>query len=309
MIRKLNMKIIQNSIDALDVFQRRHKPMAFIFAVIKKYGEDDAGYKAALLTYYAFLSLFPLLLILATLTGFVAKSYPSVTQDIIKGATDYFPVLGTQLAEHVSGLRSTGFALAVGLLFTLYGARGVAGALQHGVQHIWGIKRSERPGFPQSTLNSLKIVVVGGAGFVLAAVSVGVASSAGHGVEFRILAGLLNFVLLFCLFTFLINACLPNRITFKQTRPGAITAAIGLVALQAVGGYVLAHEIRNLDALYSYFALSLGLLFWIYLQSQIIFYAIEIAAVSDKKYWPRSLSDANPTASDKRAAERLKLPV
>lgn len=303
------MKIVQKTILKLDAFQRRHKPAAFIFAVIKKYGEDDAGYKAALLTYYAFLSLFPLLLILTTITGFIAQNYPQATHEIVKGATDYFPVLGTQLADHVNGLRSTGLALAVGLLFSLYGARGVTEALQHGVQHIWGVRRSERPGFPKSTFNSLKIIVVGGTGFILAAVSVGVASSAGHGLGFTVLAAGLNCVLLFCLFTFLINACLPDKVSFKQTRLGAITAAVGLVALQAIGGYVLSHEMKNLDALYSYFALSLGLLFWIYLQAQIIFYAVEIAAVSDKKYWPRSLSGDNLTKSDKRAAERLKLPV
>lgn len=303
------MKMFKHTTNALDRFQRRHKPLAFSFAVIKKYGEDDAGYQAALFTYYAFLSLFPLLLILTTLTGFIANSYPEATTSIVKGATDYFPVLGTQLADHVNGFRSTGFALVIGLLFTLYGARGVAEALQYGVQHIWGVKRSERLRFPYSTLNSLKIIIIGGTGFVFAAVSVGAASAMGRGLGFSLLAVALNFVLLFILFTFLINACLPIRVSLKQIRLGAITAALGLVILQSVGGYVLAHELKSLDALYSYFALSLGLLFWIYLQAQIIFYAIEIAAVSDKKYWPRSLSGNNPTESDKLASERLKLPI
>ncbi len=303
------MKILDNTLNKLDRFQRRHKPIAFTHAVIKKYGEDDAGYKAALFTYYAFLSLFPLLLILTTVTGIIAQSYPEVKENIVKGATDYFPVLGTQLSDHVNGLHSSGIALAIGLLFTLYGARGVAEALKHGIQHIWGVKRSERAGFPQSTLDSLKIITIGGAGFILAAVSVGIASTAGHGLEFKLLAAALNVILLFGLFTFLINACLPDRVPLKQTRPGAVTAAIGLVILQTVGGYFLARELKSLDALYSYFALSLGLLFWIYLQAQIIFYAVEVAAVSDKKYWPRSLTGKNPTESDTLAAERLKLPV
>ena len=303
------MKIIKNSVHTLDRFQRRHKPLAFTFAVIKKYNEDDAGYKAALFTYYAFLSLFPLLLILTTLTGLFAMSHPEVTQEIVQGATDYYPVLGTQLADHINGLRGTGVALIIGLLFSLYGARGVAEALQYGIQHIWGVKRSERLTFPASALNSLKLIIIGGAGFVLAAVIVGVASSAGHGLHFKLLAATINFVLLLGLFTFLIKACLPSRICCRRIMPGALVAAIGLVVLQTIGGMVLANELKNLNALYSYFALSLGLLFWIYVQAQILFYAVEIAAVSDKKYWPRSLSGKNPTENDKRAAERLNLPV
>ena len=56
----------------------------------------------------------------------------------------------------------------------------------------------------------------------------------------------------------------------------ALGAAIGIVLLQFVGGYLLAQQLRHLDALYSYFALSLGLMFWLYLQSQVIFYSLEI---------------------------------
>lgn len=299
------MKIIDKNLQRLDKFQRRHKLLAFTFAVIKKYSDDEAGYQAALFTYYAFLSLFPLLLILITLTGYISGSHPDLQASIIKGATDYLPVIGAQLAEHVKGLHQTGLALAIGLLVILYGARGVADALQHGIQHIWGIPRSERPGFPASTLISLKIIVIGGLGFVLAAVTVGAAGSAGHGLRFNVLAYGLNFILLFLLFTFLINSSLPSRVTMKQTRLGAICAAFGLVVLQALGGYLLTRELKSLDALYSFFAISLGLLFWIYLQAQILFYSVEIASVSDKKYWPRSLSGKNLTSIDQIAKRKL----
>lgn len=300
------MNIIQKIIIKIDKVQRKHKPLAFGLAVVKKYGEDDAGYKAALLTYYGFLSLFPLLLILTTLTDYIAATHPELQADIVKGATDYIPVLGNQLAEHVGGLHSNGPALFIGLLFTLYGARGVADAFKHGVQHIWGIPKSERQGFPISTLKSLAIIVFGGVGFVFTAIIVGTAASAGYGWDFKLLSIIINFGLLFCLFSFLIKICLPKTVSYRQIRLGAVTASVGLIILQAIGGYLLSRELKNLDALYSYFALSLGLLFWIYLQAQIIFYAVEIAAVSDKKNWPRSLSGNNLTESDKRAAERLK---
>jgi uncharacterized BrkB/YihY/UPF0761 family membrane protein len=71
--------------------------------------------------------------------------------------------------------------------------------------------------------------------------------------------------------------------------------------LQEVGGYLLTHELKNLDNLYGTFALVLGLLFWIYLQAQIVLYALEIETVRLFKLWPRSLVEDNLTDADKRA--------
>lgn len=292
---------MQKLIKRLDDFQRKRRLPAFIFAVIKKYDEDDAGRQAALLTYYAFLSLFPLLLILTTLTENISTSHPELQADIVKGATNYFPVLGTQLAAHVNSLQKSGFALLIGILFTLYGAHGVADAFQRGVQHLWKIPHSQRNGFPKSTLKSISIIVVAGVGFVVASVSVALAAAAGHGWVFRLLSILINLAIWSGLFILLLNISLPRHIPFKETRAAALTAAIGLVILQILGGYLLARELKRLDALYSYFALSLGLLFWIYLQVQVLFYSLEIAAVRSHKLWPRGLTDQQPTDADRRA--------
>ncbi|HET7060366.1 MAG TPA: YihY/virulence factor BrkB family protein [Candidatus Saccharimonadales bacterium] len=293
---------MQKLINKLDDFQRRRRLPAFIVAVIKKYGEDDAGRQAALLTYYAFLSLFPLLLVLTTLTEYISTSHPELQADIIKGATNYFPVLGTQLAAHVNTLQKSGFALLVGVLFTFYGAHGVADAFQKGIQHLWKIPHSQRPGFPKSTLKSLSIILVAGAGFIVASASVALAAATGHGWLFRLLSIVINLVIWSGLFVLLLNISLPRHIPFKETRAAALTAAIGLVILQILGGYLLARELKRLDALYSYFALALGLLFWIYLQVQVLFYSLEIAAVRSHKLWPRSLSDRRLTDADRRAA-------
>src|SRR5207244_4150434 len=119
--------------------QRRHRGLAFGHAVIKRYGEDKAGYQAALLTYYGFLSLFPLLLVLSTITQIIASSRPELQERIIAATASYFPVLGDQLEGHVHGLHKSGLALAIGILFIFYGTRGVAAAFRHGVNHIWGV--------------------------------------------------------------------------------------------------------------------------------------------------------------------------
>jgi len=294
------MNILQKTVRKLDAFQQRHPAPAFVFAVIKRHGEDEAGSKAALLTYYGFLSLFPLLLLLTTITNNVIGSHPELQKTVIQGVTGYFPLLGSQLSEHVHGLRRNGLALVVGALFTLYGARGVAEAFRKGVQQIWQVPESQRDGFPKSLFKSLCLLIVGGTGLIVAAILAGLASAAGHGLGFRLLSILLNMFILFWIFNFLIDFSLPRRLPLKETRLGAAVAVLGLVALQALGGYIVARELKNLDALYSYFALALGLMFWIYLQAQILYYAMEIAYVSSHKLWPRSIDGSLPTEVDKR---------
>lgn len=291
---------MQKIIQRLDTFQRRHRFTAFSYAVIKKYDEDDTGHQAALLTYYAFLSLFPLLLVLTTLTEFITTSHTELQSTIIKGTTNYFPILGDQLSSHVSTLHKSGLALAIGILFTLYGARGVADAFRNGIQHLWKVPKAKRDGFPKSTLKSLAIIFIAGIGFVVASVSVALAGTAGQGIAFKILSIIINMLIWSGLFILLINISLPRHVPFKETRGAALTAAIGLVILQIVGGYFLKRELKHLDALYSYFALALGLLFWIYLQVQVLFYALEVAAVRSHKLWPRSLTGNDPTAADER---------
>lgn len=281
-------------------YQQRHTLTAFVVAVVKKYGDDKAGREAALLTYYGFLSIFPLLLLLTTITDTVIGNDPHLRSTIIKGLTGYFPLLGSQLSSHVHRLHAGGLALFTGVLFLFYGTRGVADSFRHGVQHIWLIPQDIRDTFPKSMFKSLCLIIVGGAGFLLASVIASLTSTAFHGIPVKLLSLIINLLILFWLFRFLLNFSLPRHITLKETQLGAAVAAIGLVVLQSVGGYILSHELKRLDALYSYFALALGLLFWIYLQTNVLYYAVEIAIVRSQGLWPRSLDSNQPTNADKR---------
>src|SRR6195952_475464 len=143
------MNIIDKQITKLDKFQRRHRYLAFSYAVIKKYGDDEAGYQAALLTYYGFLSLFPLLLVLTTVVALVAKDDLHLQKTIVDGVTNYIPVLGDQLTGHIQTIHKNGVALLIGLVLTVYGARGVAMAFRHGLDHVWHVPRYKRDGFPK----------------------------------------------------------------------------------------------------------------------------------------------------------------
>jgi len=285
------MQKTKHLIDRFDVYQQKHRWLSFPLTIIKKYGDDQVGNKAALLTYYGFLALFPLLLVLATVVQIIATytHNTDLSNNVISAATSYFPVLGDQLSGHIHTLHKSGFALLVGVLFTLYGATGVASAFRQGVNQIWGVKRSELVTFPKSILKNLTIIVVGGTGFILAAILSGYAAKAGHGLGFTLLSLGISLFMLFWLFVFLLHYSLPKRVGLHDIWLAALLAAIGLVFLQFVGTYLLTNHLKRLDALYSYFALALGLLFWIYLQAQVVLTAVVIAVLHNSKAAPQRL--------------------
>lgn len=280
---------ISKRLKRIDAFQQAHPALAFPLAVIKKYGEDQGGYQAALLTYYGFLSLFPLLLVLTTLLQWLPSSDSHLRARIISGATNYFPIIGNELQRSVHGFRSTGLPLLIGILVLLYGARGVADAFRNTVNHIWGVPHKERSGFWPSRGKSYAIVFYGGIGFLTAALAASYAGATGHnyGLRFFFLAANLFFI--FGAFQLVMRIGLDRHIVFREIWVGAAVATIGLFLLQNVGGYVVTHELKHLDSLYGTFALVLGLVFWLYLQAQLVVYALEIDVVRVKKRWPRQL--------------------
>ena len=71
------MEQLKRLVQAVDDVQQRHRWLAFPMAVVKKYGEDQGGQRAALLAYYGFFSLFPLLLVAVTVIGFVLQATPT----------------------------------------------------------------------------------------------------------------------------------------------------------------------------------------------------------------------------------------
>lgn len=296
------MNVIQHAVAVFDNYQRRHKSFGFPLAVVKKYGEDQAGRQAALLTYYAFLAIFPLLLVLTTVLKVLIRNDEVLRSKIIDGATNYFPVIGSELQRNVHTLGSTGWILAIGVLLTLFGARGVADVLRDSINHIWQVPLARRSGFPHGMLKSFAIILVGGAGLILAPVISGYAvSMGGHGWLVRGLALLITLTILYLMFLVLVRIALPTKVPIRKLRPAAVISTIGLVLLQVSGSLVLTHQLKHFNSLYGTFAVVLGLLFWLYLQAQLFYYAIETASVRALNLWPRAIDQQSLTPQDRKA--------
>jgi membrane protein len=282
------MDYLNRRLHWLDRTQRKHPFFSFPFAVIKKYGEDQGGYQAALLTYYSFLSIFPALLVTTTAVQWLLHDDSHLKQRVITSVTDFFPLIGGQLQQNVHGFSKTGLPLLIGLLVLLYGLRGAADVFRHMVNTVWRVPVEERSGFWPALARSFSIVMVGGVGFVCSAIAASYAASAGHHLVIRGLLILLSSLFIFGAFLIVIKIALNKVVKVRQIWVGAATLAVGSLILQNVGGYALAHELKNLNNLYGTFAVVLGLFFWLYLITQLVVYSIQIDSVRSLKLWPRS---------------------
>jgi membrane protein len=294
------MSIVSKITAWANTFQQRHAPLGFIFAVIKKFGDDNGGYQAALLTYYGFLSLFPLLLVLVTILHLVFANNADLQAQILANISAYFPLLGDQLTESVGDTGKTGIGLLIGLLVTLYGARGAADALRFALDNMWNIRKLKRSGFPKGIVKSLSIIGVGGLSFLATAVVSAATLGFGRAGWVKVVIGILGFAILTGALTTIFHIAPSKRPSIPSVVPGAILAGAIIQLLLTFGSLIIAHQLKNLDTLYGTFAIVLGLLFWIYLLAQVVVYAAEVNTVRAMHLWPRSLDAKQPTEADKR---------
>lgn len=284
------METLKSLPNKLDKLQQSHTVLAFPVAVVKRYGDDQAGKQAALVTYYAFLSVFPLLMIFITVLSILVAHNPSLEAHITRNVFQLFPSLGNDLKNNVHTLRTSGLALLLQALVLLYGARGLASILQETFNNLWHVSKEHRPGFWADNLRSFAMMFSVGLGMIIGtAISVGLSSIIHIGFVGAVFITLLNLSITFGLFLAVFRLGTSNRIGLRKLVLGAIIATIGMVIVQRLGGFIVSHQVSKLEGSYGSFAIALGLLFWIYLQAQVILYALVITIVRTEHDWPKKL--------------------
>jgi len=296
--------------ERLDAFQRRHRWASFPLAVIYKFGEDQGPYLAALITYYGFLSMFPLLLLLASTLGFVLQGSPDLQQHILDSTLSQFPVIGEQLHQP-QGLRGSVGAIVIGGLVAIYGALGVAQAVQNAMNVAWSVPRNRRPNPIRARLRSLHLIGVAGIAVVLTTVLSALGGSAGDfGVDVGILGNVVAIAISMAVnasvFILAFRITAPPRVRKRDLLPGAILAAVIWQLLQLFGAAYVGNVVKDAGATYGAFALVLGLFAWIFLASVGIVLGGEINVVRAKRLYPRALmtpftDNVDLTVADRRA--------
>ncbi len=270
-------------------------------AVIRKFGNDQAGNLAALIAYYAFFSIFPLLLVFSTILGFVLQANSKFYEDVKDSVLGHFP--GLQLQTHP--LTGSVTALVLGLDTSLWGGLGVTVAAQNAFARIWAVPYKDRPDFLRSRVRGLLLLMVLGALFVASAVVTALVTIALSGPLPKVggyaITLAVNFGLYVAAFRFLTPATIPTRNLWL----GAGVAAVFLEILQLVGGIYVKHVISHASETYGTFATVIGLLVWLHIIAQLTMYAAEINTVIVRRLWPRSLLGPPESPADRETLTAL----
>ncbi|NJC73129.1 YihY/virulence factor BrkB family protein [Planosporangium thailandense] len=284
----------------IDSAQRRSGLVAFAYAVFKKFGDDQAGNLAALLAYYAFVSIFPLLLAFTTVLGYLLRDNPYLQQRLVHSALVEFPVIGDQI--RTAGLRGHWYVLVTSVLVSVWGAQGVATAAQNAFNGLWSVPYARRPGFPASLARSFGLLGVMGLAVLVTGLLSGVGGGTGSiGVLLRIAAFAVSAVFNIGIFLLGFRLATAPEVRFRDLAAGAVFSAVVWQALLAIGTVLVAHQIRHQQALYGTFGVVLGLLAWLHLQARLMLYAVEVDVVRARHLWPRSVVAPPLTRADRAA--------
>lgn len=285
---------------AVDRAQQDRQWLAIGVATYKKFSDDQAGNLAALISYYAFASIFPLLLVAYSILDIIAQGSATVASHLTT-ALRGFPVVGTTLSGEVNhGLGKTGIALAIGIVLTLYGSRGVATAMMNAMNTVWEVPQFRRPGFPKALLRSFALIAVIGPGQLLTIALSSIAGGTGHlgdGLA-RIAAVAVSLLLNIGLFWLGFRVATAAQVSGRAMRLGAILSAIGWQILLTIGGTLVGH---TTNSAYGTFGIVLGLLAFFYLSAQLTLYFVELDAVRALRLWPRTLAPPPLSEADLRA--------
>ena len=276
--------------ERLDRFQRKHPWAGFPLAVIYKYFDDFGTYLAAQLTYYGFVSLFPLLLLFSTILGFVLAGDQSLQHEVLSSALQQFPVIGQDLARP-RRLGGGPVGLVVGIAGSLYGGLGVAQAFQYASNTVWGVPRNDRPNPLRARGRSAVLLSCAGlAVLATTALSIGGGGGAGAlGTIGKSLALAASVVINFAVTIFTFRFAPARRLSVRDVVPGAVAAAVIWQLLQSFGVVYVRHVVEHATATNAVFALVLGLLAFLYIAATVILLSMEINVVHVIGLHPRSL--------------------
>jgi membrane protein len=272
----------------------------------QRHNEVAGGQVAAAITYYGFLSFFPLLALTFAVVGYLSVIYPDAKDNVTAAVEAAFPgLLGTgtgqiNIDDIVNARKGAGL---IGILGLLYAGLGWVDALRTGLRRVFGTEHVPLALVRKKTGDAVVLILLGLALLASVGVStlatdatqyalghVGLAGSFAASAVLKVVAVLLALVVDTLLLSILFSRLPGADISWHQVRSGARLGAVGFEALKLVGTFLLARTTSN--PLYATFGVLVGLLVWINLVSRVLTYAAAWAAT--QAYLEETADDYEP---------------
>lgn len=298
------------AVATVDDFQRRHDVLGFPLAVVYKYFDDQGPYLAAALTYYAFVSIFPLMLLGSSILGLLLQGEPEWSEAILDSALAQFPIIGDELGRP-EGLAGSVTGVAVGAVVALYGCQGLGQAVQNTQHVVWSVPRNSRPNPFYARFKTLLLLVTAGLSVLTVSVLstlVGatdlVSGSLPQGVRY-VIAGLIV-LLVGAFLTMLFRLAATGQHSFVRAAPGGFALALMWQGLQLLGAQYIDHVLVDTSSMTKTFGLVLGLIGFLWIGATMAVIAMEVNVVLARRLWPRALltpftDNVQLTEADRRA--------
>jgi membrane protein len=290
----------------VDRLQSRYPPVAFGYAVFKKYADDEGSRLAALLSYYSFMSLFPLLI-----GGF------AVLNEILAGRPDLVNALVTdvvppdyqqQVIRAYESLPDSGGAFAIAIVGLLLSGTAGVFSMYAMVNQVFSIPYRHRFGFGPRYARVLLLVLFLGLGVL--AVTVGSASLAtiSHFAAVQRIGGfLLVWAVAAGLLYLAASVLTRHRLSFAELGLGAILGGLAMTVLLSLGSLLVSRFIATSSAVYGVFGTVVGIFSMLFLVSNAVVFCFEISVVRAWQLWPRGVDINLLFPADERAYALLTL--
>ena len=296
--------LVNRIITWADRLQRQHGVLGFPYAVVKKYGDDEGGRQAALITYYGFLSIFPLLLLGVAVLSRVLADHPDLRRRLIAAIVP--PTLRPTIEHSLATLPASTIPFVAGLIGLLFSGTGVVFSVYQTLNHVAAVRHRCRASFVSRYVRVFVVLAT----LMIGALAVGVLTVVatalpGQPAVQRAAAVLGSALVVFAVLLLGAKVLLARPAPVRALWPGAIVGAAAVTVVLNVGAPLLARLVTKAGPVYGSFATVAGIFALLYLVGRALVYAAEVAAVRYARLWPRALDLTRPTAADARALALL----
>lgn len=254
--------------------RRRNRIVDVVVETLDGFRRHLTGRNGAVLTYYGFLTLFPLFLAATTILGLLLESKPEWEDELVGSAVESVPFIGDQIARGQIG--TSWLALVIGLTAALWGSMKAFVGLQVAYDDAWEIPLDDRAGFvPQRTRALIGLAVIGAAqvGTVVLASLVGEAGLPRLGQVLLVAGGLaINVGVAAAMYRFLTSAVT----SWSTVWPGAIFTGCIYTVIQMFGTQLTTQLAKSEK--YGELGSVLALLSWLSLHAIVNLFGAEINA-------------------------------